>query len=406
MVIKVGLNTETDQEWDYIHLVWQFNGENAFCNYRCPYCYYYSGVMTKRIFNNPKIWQEALKKEFGDKHIVFYLSFGEPTLGKGFEDVFNMISSEPNWSLHITTNLSKPLLWWENIVKDKLVKENRFYVNASFHPSHANKLEFLTKLLLLRENGIECPIVYVMWPPYLTQFESHFQYFNSYNFLIHVRRFHGWHDRKCYPLEYSEKERQYIARYADDGTIKYMLNDLFGNVHGKLSFAGSTYLLLDDSGNIWESPDSRGKCLGNIFHDNVQLYTSPHPFSGTVAGSVQGVSSLIENNYPELRPNFVLSFSKEGGVYHSNDGKVIYSNLHTNFNEKKIRRRLHFPGLKVQIIQKCCSLFLNKIYLTIFPLKNIQPFKLAIYALSSIYSCEPTKKYQTQSNLPSRASDE
>jgi organic radical activating enzyme len=389
------LNITPNKEWDYIHLVWQFNGENAFCNYRCPYCYYYSGVMKKKSFNNPKKWRDAFKKEFGEKKIIFYLSFGEPTHGEGFSEVLEMISSDPNWVLHLTTNLSKPLVWWEKLVKKKIVKENRLFINASFHPSHAKKEEFLTKLLLLRQNGIESPIVYVMWPPYLSQFESHFQYFNEFNFLIHVRRFHGWFDKKCYPLEYSEKARRYIAKFADDGTIKYMLNDYFGNAHGKLSYAGSTYLLLDESGNIWESPDSRGKCLGNIFQNSVQLYTSPQPYSGTIIGSVQGISSLIENNYPELEPNLVLSFAKETGVYHIPNGTVFYKNLTTDFNNSKIRKRLHFPGLKVQIIQKMCSLFLNNIYLTIYPLKEIYPFKLVIYALSSIYSCEPTKKYQS-----------
>jgi lysophospholipase L1-like esterase/MoaA/NifB/PqqE/SkfB family radical SAM enzyme len=323
-------------------VVWQFNGEHAFCPYECEYCYVASDINKGYYFQGDiRDWHIAFKNTFGSEKLIFYLSFGEPMAAKNFYDVLDMIAKEPNWEGHMTSNLCMPL---DKLVKHRLVKEGRFHINASFHPTQTSSDRFLKKLLLLREYGIECPVIFVMWPPLLKDFERYFEVFNKHNFLIHVRRFRGWYDGKFYPRAYTDAQRKFIAKYCDDATIKYMLNDLEldNGLKRKLSYQGMFYVLVNEKGDIWTSPDSKDKCLGNIFKENVRLFTEPQPYGETWNGSVNGIASFLEFDLHELEGNFVLSFAKQGGVYHTGNS-VYYKNMYTNFNDTKILRDFNFP---------------------------------------------------------------
>jgi len=325
-------------------IVWAFNSEEAFCNYSCEYCYVPSSEQSKQNFKGTITeWHDAIKKNFGEQKITFYFSFGEPMAGKGFYKVLDMISSEPNWEGHMTTNLSLPLT---RFVQTELVKSGRMHVNASFHPTQTKKEDFLKQLMTLRNNGIEPPIVFVMWPPLLKRFEEYFNYFNKYNFLIHVRRYRGIYNNKWYPRNYNDEERKFIAKYCDDATIKYMLNELelpFGKgVKGELFYGGMFYVLLKSNGDIWVSPDHNDCCLGNIFTNSVRLYTEPMPYNAIVNGAVDGLANFLKLGYKELEGNHVLSFAKQGGVYHTENG-VFYKNMGTNFDDQKTRKKYGFP---------------------------------------------------------------
>ena len=333
-------------------VVWAFNGIHAFCNYQCEYCYVPTelnkGHYSKGDING---WHDAFKNTFGSRKLVFYLSFGEPMYAKSFYDVLDMIASEPNWHGHITSNLSFPL---NKLVESKLVKEGRLNINASFHPTQTSINRFLDKLLFLRKHGIESPVIIVMWPPNLKDFPKWFEIFNGNNFLVHVRRFRGWYGGKFYPKAYTEEERQFIAKYCDDGTIKYMLNDFGVDFRGKATYAGMYYLLVDNDGNVQTSPDCQDKYLGNIFEENVNLFTDPSSYGLDWNGSVNGISSFLELGYRELEENFVLSFARQGGVYHTENG-IYYKNMHTNFEDPEIRLNYNFPSCK-----NCEENFLNK----------------------------------------------
>ncbi len=326
-------------------VVWAFNGLYPFCNYKCEYCYVHSTVNAGHYFCKDLTmdeWKEAFRSIFGNEKIIFYLSYGEPMLSQGFYNVLEMIADEPKWYGHITSNLSVPL---ERLVNTKLVKEGRFYINASFHPTQVKIEIFLKKLLFLRKKGIECPIVLVAHPIILQNFEYYINYFKKYNFLVHVRRFKGWYAGEIYPKNYSEEERNLIAKYCDDATIRYMLNESTVDLRGKLSYEGMYYILVDEKGDVWTSPDSKSKYLGNVFKKNVKLFTEPQPYKVRWNGSVNGVAALLETKYKELSGNFVLSFAKQGGVYKTNSG-IIYKNLNTDFTNLNIKAEYGFPGSK------------------------------------------------------------
>jgi len=324
-------------------VVWAFNGLYPFCNYECPYCYVFSDINKDHYFRKEipmSKWREAFKNTFGNEKLVFYFSYGEPLLSLGFYDVLDMIVEEPKWYGHMTSNLSVPL---ERLANTKLVKEGRFFINGSFHPTEVEPEPFLKQLLFLRENGIECPVVLVAYPPILDKFEYYIRFFVKHDFLVHVRRFRGWYNGKFYPPSYTDDERKLVAKYCDDATIKYMLNESSVDLRDKLSYEGMYYVLIDENGDVWTSPDSKSKYLGNVFNENVRLFNEPQPYTVRWNGSVNGVAALLETGFRELSGNFVLSFAKQGGVYKTDSG-IYYKNLKTDFSDLKTRQEYGFPS--------------------------------------------------------------
>lgn len=325
-------------------VLWEYNGNPCACNYRCPYCHdfpkkghHFRGTIEQ--------WHDGFKNSFRNQHITFYISFGEPTIGKNFYEVVEMIGSESNWEMMMTSNLSQSL---DRLVNTRLARENKLNVNASFHPTETKIEEFLEKLLFLREHGIESPIVYVMYPPFFKRFKSDFETFSEHNFLLHVRRYEGFYEGKLYPHAYTDEERQFIAHYADDANIKYMLNNKLN--FGELTYSGMYYIIVDNVGNIgWNSdyfPEySIDRCrFGNILQNNIRLLWEPIPYPGhTCYGTIDGVANALELNYRELEGNHVISFMRQGGVYHTDEGKVFYKNLQTDFNDSRIRAEYNFP---------------------------------------------------------------
>jgi len=331
---------------DHTVILWQYNGRECHCNYKCPYCYYATSPKTKDYFwGNIDDWQAAFKNCFGNQQLIFYLAFGEPMIGEHFYDVVSMIEKEPKWALRITTNLSQDL---KRLMDSKLANEGRLFINASFHPTQEKIESFTRRLLFLRENNIESPVVYVMWPPLLKRFEEDFKLFDSYNFPVHVRRFQGSYKGKIYPEAYTDEERQFISRYCDDGTIKYMLNKK--EVTSRLTYSGLHFFVVDCTGNIgYDSNcfDFHTK-FRTIFGNVIQDYSLRLPLEPTlypahcVEGTVDGVSNYLEAGYHQLENNNVLSFARQGGVYRSGDS-VYYKHMKTDFNDSRIRAEYYFP---------------------------------------------------------------
>ena len=326
-------------------VLWQYNGHEAKCNYRCPYCYYIGlHHPSDMFFGTIEQWHAGFKRSFGNQHLVFYLAFGEPTLGGAFYDIVEMVGSEPNWELRITSNVSQPM---KELVRSRVAREGRLHINASFHPLAVSREEFLKKILFLREHGIEVPIVYVMYPPFLKRFESDIAVFSGqYNFVVHVRRFQGIYKGKEYPYAYTDEERRLIAKYSDDGMIKYMLNQQHNT--GDLTYSGLHFFVVDNVGNVgYDSnvfePYTKYRCIfGNILQGNFRPLFEPGPYPGWREGTVDGVANLVEAGYHELEGNNVLSFARQGGVYHTDNG-VFYKNLHTDFTDSRIRAEYNFP---------------------------------------------------------------
>jgi hypothetical protein len=163
-----------------------------------------------------------------------------------------------------------------------------------------------------------------------------------------VRRFRGWYKNKFYPDAYTEEERQFVAKYCDDATIKYMLNDY--PLMNKLSYSGMDFIVVDNVGNVGYDSDyfpvysKYGyNILGNIHKDNLKLLLEPGLYPGEMEGTVDGVSNLLEMDYRQLEKNNVISFARQGGVYHTDKG-VAYKNMSKDFNDSRIRAEYYFPA--------------------------------------------------------------
>jgi hypothetical protein len=183
-----------------------------------------------------------------------------------------------------------------------------------------------------------------MYPPFFKRFEEDFNFFNSHNFMVHVRRFRGMHEGRFYPDAYSDQEMQMIARYCDDATIRYMLSN--EPTTGKLSWTGSDFCLIDNMGNVGycdDYPTSRAK-LGNVFEGNVKFHPGPIPFPGPSVsdGTVDGVANICELDYPQLEGNHIIHFSRLGGVERTSNGWQ-YKNQNTDFNDSRVRAYYRFP---------------------------------------------------------------
>ena len=98
-----------------------------------------------------------------------------------------------------------------------------------------------------------------------------------------------------YPAQ--DEQRRLVAKYCDDATIKYMLNESSVNMKGKLSYEGMYYVLVDENGDVWTSPDSKGQYHGNVFKKDVRLFTEPQPYPVSWCGSVNGIANSLETDY-------------------------------------------------------------------------------------------------------------
>jgi len=324
-------------------ILWQYNGNPAQCNYKCQYCIYDGGKLQigHHFQGTIEKWRNAIKDTFGNQHLVLYFGHGEPMIGKRWFDVVEMVGDEPNWEMRVISNISPPLT---RLLNSRVARDGRLNINASFHPTQTTKEKFLDKLLQCRECGIEVPIVYTLWPPFFERFEDDFKFFSKHNFLIHVRRFRGSYKNEWYPQSYTEEERRFVAQYADDITIKYML--AMEPTDGKLSWAGVDFMIMDNKGNIGYCDDynTNKHTFGNIFEKNVKLYIEPQPFPkvNVSDGTVDGVASILELGYEQLEKNHIIHFSRKGGVYHTPNG-ILYKNMYTNFDDPRVRAEYCFP---------------------------------------------------------------
>ena len=332
-------------------VLWQYNGSEAKCNYRCPYCYYLGLHSPKdNSFGSIEEWRKSLKRCFRKQHLIVYLGFGEPTLGKMFPEIVTMFEHESNWELRIISNLDTKSV---RLAADSgLAQDNRFHIVGSFHPCMTTKEKYLEKLLFFRSKGIEVPSVYVGYPPYLEDFEKNVIFFRSHGFLIHVRRMQGVYKNNLYPYAYTEHERKMLAKYMDDGMLRYMHAGL--SSHGDLSFSGFHFFVMDNVGNLGFDtnifmPYTKFRCIfGNLHQNNFSPLLLPGPYPGTFEGTDDGIANVIHHGYKELTGNHVESFAKQGGVYKDENGKVVYGNEFINFDDPKVRAKYNFPPRNIQ----------------------------------------------------------
>lgn len=148
-----------------------------YCNYRCSYCWPYARSDTKDhrptelcLLTIDEIKRQARERNFNSFH--FSLSGGEPTFHPGYIDILNYLKDDVDntnyTSVHMTSNISRPLKWFEEKYCPAVSKFHRASVTASLHTEHVNTLEkmqeFADKLILCQEHDVQITINMVMVP--------------------------------------------------------------------------------------------------------------------------------------------------------------------------------------------------------------------------------------------------
>ena len=147
-----------------------------FCNYRCSYCWPYARSDRKDhrptelcLLTIDEIKRQARENGFNSFH--FSLSGGEPTFHPGYLDIMEHLARDvgnTNYtSVHMTTNMSRPLKWHETYV-EHAAKFHRASITASLHTEHVNTREkmqeFADKLIFCQEHDVQVTINQVMVP--------------------------------------------------------------------------------------------------------------------------------------------------------------------------------------------------------------------------------------------------
>ena len=143
-----------------------------FCNYKCSYCWPYarSSIPDHRplallVQTMDEIKRQARERAFNSFHFSF--SGGEPTLHKGYlkllENYSQDIQNSHYQSVHMTSNLSPGLKWFEKYIK-AVSSLHRVSITASFHKEFAKREIFADKIKFLQEHEIHVTINMVMAP--------------------------------------------------------------------------------------------------------------------------------------------------------------------------------------------------------------------------------------------------
>jgi molybdenum cofactor biosynthesis enzyme MoaA len=163
-----------------------------YCNYRCSYCWPYARSDTKDHRPTPlmlhtvdEIKRQARERGFNSFH--FSLSGGEPTFHPAYIDILNHLNNDVHntnyTSVHMTSNMSRPLKWFETQYVPAVKNFHRASITASCHREHVDTdkkvEEFADKLVLCQEYDTQITINMVMVPEQFNEIYDLALYFHN-----------------------------------------------------------------------------------------------------------------------------------------------------------------------------------------------------------------------------------
>lgn len=163
-----------------------------YCNYRCSYCWPYARSDSKDhrptelcIKTIDEIKRQARERGFNSFH--FSLSGGEPTFHPGYIDILSYLNDDvknTNYtSVHMTTNMSRSLKWFEEKYCPAVSKFHRASITSSLHTEHVDTKEkmkeFGDKLELCQEHDVQVTINMVMVPEWFDRDYENALYFHN-----------------------------------------------------------------------------------------------------------------------------------------------------------------------------------------------------------------------------------
>jgi MoaA/NifB/PqqE/SkfB family radical SAM enzyme len=163
-IIKFGQRTMLED--DVFNVSWILG---RFCNYKCSYCWPYANSSTldfSEIYTYKSVVDRihAQSSANGFSKIHWSLSGGEPTTYKHLIELVSHIAEyEEEQTIHMTSNISPGIKWWDKWERDTR-KFARRSITASFHAEFAKENKFIEKCLHLNKLGIRLVVNQVMVP--------------------------------------------------------------------------------------------------------------------------------------------------------------------------------------------------------------------------------------------------
>jgi organic radical activating enzyme len=159
-IVKFGQDTMLDK--NLFSVSWILG---RFCNYKCSYCWPYANSQTPdysefEVYS--KTIDEIRLQASTNGYTRFHWSFsgGEPTAYKHSLEVMSKVLYD---SIHMTTNLSPGIQWWDRWLNATQLSRRRS-ITASFHHEFADEQEFGDKILYLTKNNVFVTVNQVMVP--------------------------------------------------------------------------------------------------------------------------------------------------------------------------------------------------------------------------------------------------
>lgn len=162
-----------------------------YCNYSCSYCWPYASTRKKDHRNTDQILLtiDEIKRQARDRsYNSFHFSFsgGEPTFHPDYLEIIEYLADDiPDCnyhSLHMTTNMSRKMDWFEKYA-DITKNFHRVSITASFHKEHVNTPEkvkdFADKLEFCQSRDIQVTINQVMIPERFEELWDEAMYFHN-----------------------------------------------------------------------------------------------------------------------------------------------------------------------------------------------------------------------------------
>ena len=253
-----------------IYFTWDIHYK---CNFRCPYCWFYTGwaeAAKRNIYLSPDEWMVHWRRVF-DKYgsVRIEITGGEPFIYPKFIELIKLLSSIH--SVKITTNMSGDI---ETFVKK--IDPKRVDLDLNFHPLFADIEILIKKALLLKETGFKAGVCYLAYPPQMGKIDIFRKRFEEAGINFALAAFWGQYENKTYPESYTQQEIEYIRPFLGD--IDRIVYHLKGeSPKGKLCNAGYKYAVVQADGKVIRCGQLADKIISNLMDEDFHLLNKPEP---------------------------------------------------------------------------------------------------------------------------------
>jgi organic radical activating enzyme len=253
-----------------IYFTWDIHYK---CNFRCPYCWFYSRwpeEAKKNIYLSAQEWM----KHWGNVHdkygeVRIEITGGEPFIYPDFIRLVKLLSSIH--IIKITNNMSGDI---ETFVRE--IDPRRVTLDLNFHPLFADIDPFIKKTLLLKKNGFKTGVCYLAYPPQMGRIGMFKKRFEDEGINFALAAFWGEYRGKKYPESYTREEIEMIRPLLGD--IERTVYHLNGeSPKGRLCNAGHKYAVIRGDGNVVRCGQLPDRIITSLLDKNFHLLDMPEP---------------------------------------------------------------------------------------------------------------------------------